>query len=405
MTAEATYPRTLASPESSAKLSGRAALIVKLMVMLAVLGVAAWYLWQLAGQRQAMLLVLGVAMGAVLYCATFSFGNGWRRLITERNSLWIRAQMIMLVVASALILPVLAKGSLWGMPTFALVRPIGVSLVVGAFVFGIGMQIAGSCASGTLYHAGGGQLKMLVVLVTFAMGALWASAHYGWWMAQANFAPVTWTPHVGVFGAVLVNAGIAAGVYWLVSRLERARHGRVMPLTGSGTWGAGQGLLLGGLALAVLNFLTVGIAGRPWSVSNAFPLWGAKGSQWLGIDLEIDFWDYWANPVTERALAGSLLDDITSVMNIGIIIGAMAVALLVKRYQLNWRLPIREWLGAALGGTLLGYGATIAFGCNIGAFFGGVVSGSLHGWIWFLLAFAGTAVGVFLRPLFIESRA
>lgn len=52
------------------------------------------------------------------------------------------------------------------------------------------------------------------------------------------------------------------------------------------------------------------------------------------------------------------------------------------------------------GGLLLGYGATIGFGCNIGAFFGGVVSGSLHGWIWFVMAFTGTVVGIYLRPLF-----
>ena len=70
---------------------------------------------------------------------------------------------------------------------------------------------------------------------------------------------------------------------------------------------------------------------------------------------------------------------------------------------MNWRVPLRELLGAVVGGLMLGYGATIAFGCNIGAFFGGVVSGSLHGWVWFVAAFIGTAVGIYLRPLFLLS--
>ena len=45
-------------------------------------------------------------------------------------------------------------------------------------------------------------------------------------------------------------------------------------------------------------------------------------------------------------------------------------------------------------------GARLAFGCNIGAFFSGVASTSLHGWLWIVCALAGTWIGVRLRPLF-----
>jgi len=49
---------------------------------------------------------------------------------------------------------------------------------------------------------------------------------------------------------------------------------------------------------------------------------------------------------------------------------------------------------------LLGYGAWIAFGCKIGAYFSGISSTSLHGWLWFVAAFAGSAVGTRIRPIF-----
>ena len=48
----------------------------------------------------------------------------------------------------------------------------------------------------------------------------------------------------------------------------------------------------------------------------------------------------------------------------------------------------------------MGYGARLAYGCNIGAYFSGIASGSLHGWLWLLAALAGNAVGVKLRPRF-----
>jgi len=48
----------------------------------------------------------------------------------------------------------------------------------------------------------------------------------------------------------------------------------------------------------------------------------------------------------------------------------------------------------------MGYGARLAFGCNIGALFSGIASGSLHGWLWFGAAFIGNIIGTRLRPVF-----
>ena len=53
-----------------------------------------------------------------------------------------------------------------------------------------------------------------------------------------------------------------------------------------------------------------------------------------------------------------------------------------------------------IGGVLLGYGARVAYGCNIGAYFSGIASGSLHGWLWLPSAFAGNVLGTYLRPTF-----
>ena len=55
---------------------------------------------------------------------------------------------------------------------------------------------------------------------------------------------------------------------------------------------------------------------------------------------------------------------------------------------------------AVIGGLLLGYLARVAVGCNIGAYFSGIASSSVHGWLWFVSAFAGNAIGTRFRPLF-----
>jgi len=61
------------------------------------------------------------------------------------------------------------------------------------------------------------------------------------------------------------------------------------------------------------------------------------------------------------------------------------------------RLPARAWIATVLAGLALGYASRLAFGCNVGAFFSGISTGSLHGWVWFAAAFLGSILGIRLR--------
>ncbi|MCL8040994.1 YeeE/YedE family protein, partial [Pseudomonas aeruginosa] len=87
----------------------------------------------------------------------------------------LRAQMVMLALAVLLFFPALAAGSLFGQPVSGFVSPVGTSVIVGAFIFGIGMQLGGGCASGTLFTVGGGNARMLVTLLFFILGSLIAT--------------------------------------------------------------------------------------------------------------------------------------------------------------------------------------------------------------------------------------
>ena len=148
----------------------------------------------------------------------------------------------------------------------------------------------------------------------------------------------------------------------------------------------------------MVNVATLVIGGRPWGVTSAFALWGAKGYMALGGD--VSTWPYWSTPAQSTALRSSVLQDVTSVMDFGIILGALAAAMLAGRFSPTWKISGRSLAAAVVGGLLLGYGARIAYGCNIGAYFSGISSGSLHGWLWLVAAFAGNTLGTTLRPMF-----
>ena len=119
-----------------------------------------------------------------------------------------------------------------------------------------------------------------------------------------------------------------------------------------------------------------------------------------GIGFDVASWPYWSTPARLAELQGSVLNDVTSVMDFGIIVGALLAAALAGRFAPTWRIPLRSAVAAVIGGLLLGYRARLAYGCNIGAYFSGIASGSLHGWVWLVAAFAGNVIGTRVRPQF-----
>ena len=356
------------------------------------------------GPRQAALYLLGVALGVVLYHAAFGFTSAWRVFIADRRGEGLRAQMVMLAVACALFFPTLAAGTLFGQPVQGLVAPVGVSVVFGAFLFGIGMQLGGGCASGTLYTVGGGSVRMLLALAAFIAGSAVGAAHLHWWAALPHLPPISLVQAWGAWPALAVNLVAFAGIAGLTLVLERRRHGRLVeagpaPRAGwvrvlRGPWP----VVAGAVGLAVLNFATLAMAGRPWGITSAFALWGSKAAALVGF--EPASWPFWAAPAQRTALEGSVLADPTSVMDFGIVFGALLASALAGRFAPSWRVPLRSAVAAVAGGLMLGYGARLAYGCNIGAYFSGIASGSLHGWAWMAAAFLGNVLGTRLRPLF-----
>jgi uncharacterized membrane protein YedE/YeeE len=356
------------------------------------------------GPAQGALFLVGGALGIALYHAAFGFTSAWRVFIMDGRGRGLRVQMILLAIAVVLFFPFLASGSLFGHEVKGSVSPAGIGVIVGAFMFGIGMQLGGGCASGTLFTAGGGNARMLVTLLFFIIGSVLGTVNFDWWVSLPSLPPTSLVTSFGATGGIAVSLIIFAVIAGLTILVEKRWHGSLETEAPSPRHGLARltrgpwPLVLGAVALALLNFATLSIAGRPWGITSAFALWGAKGAQLIGIDPTA--WAYWQTPGNAKALAESVFADITSVMDFGIIAGAMLASSLAGRFAPSLDIPLRSVLAAVIGGLLLGYGARIAYGCNIGAYFSGIASGSLHGYLWAVAAFAGNVIGVRLRPWF-----
>ncbi|HEU4513164.1 MAG TPA: YeeE/YedE family protein [Nocardioidaceae bacterium] len=361
------------------------------------------------GPDKAVLLVLGLGLGLALFHSRFGFTSAWRQLVAVGQGKALRAHTLLLAATAIVFAPFLAAGvSPTGQAVEGNLSPIGVSLLVGATIFGVGMQIGGACASGTLYIVGSGHTAIFLTLGGFVVGSTIGAAHFAWWEATPSVEAISLAEVFGSTAAglavTLAALALIAGMTYVVARAKNPPPVGAVPTAPGfarvfrGAWP----LWVGALALALLNLGVLFFKGSPWGVTSAFALWGSKAAAGLGL-ADPASWDYFAGDKA-AALDESLLADSTSLTNFGIIIGALIASALAGAFSLHRRVPARMAAGAIIGGILMGYGARLAYGCNIGAYLGGISSLSLHGWVWGVMAILGTWIGLRARPLFGLSR-
>jgi hypothetical protein len=159
----------------------------------------------------------------------------------------------------------------------------------------------------------------------------------------------------------------------------------------------GRKWVVGAVLLAILATANLVIAGQPWGVVYGFGLWAAKVANATGaVDLAQNW--FWSQPGNAARLQETVLLDVTSITNIGILAGALWVA--ANKPITAKALTGTQWLVALVAGLVLGYSSRLAFGCNVGAMLSGISTGSIHGWIWVPLAFVGTIFGLRIRRHF-----
>lgn len=110
-------------------------------------------------------------------------------------------------------------------PGMGYVVPISFATIAGAFLFGIGMVIAGGCASGTLMRVGEGFTMQLISLTFFIIGSLWGAHDFGWWKytfitkGKAVFLPDVF----GWLGAVVIQLLVILCLYIAAEKWQKLK--------------------------------------------------------------------------------------------------------------------------------------------------------------------------------------
>jgi uncharacterized membrane protein YedE/YeeE len=362
---------TVSSPRPMTARAGLIGAALAVIVLVAIL----------VGARFALMLLIGLGFGVALEGLRFGFAGPWRAMILRREPAGILAQLLCIGIVACFAIPLL---SAYPAELTGAQAPVGFAMIGGAFVFGAAMQVVLGCGSGTLINAGSGNPVSLLALPFFALGSFAGAYHLIWWTNLGVFPILTLRGAPGLT-VTLVGLTLVAVALLLLGK--------------PGSRGLSRRYVFAALALAGLAVLNLVVSGQPWGVVYGLGLWAAKGVTALGADLSGSAF-YAATGSVER-LNASILTDYTSLTNFGMIAGAFGVAVW-RSGGLSQALPsypARAWIVTIIAGLLLGYSSRLAFGCNVGAFFSGIATGSLHGWVWFASAFLGAFVGIPIRRL------
>ncbi len=171
--------------------------------------------------------ITGISFGFILQRARFCFTASMRDPYLTGGTSLTRAVLVALAITTlgftAIKYGYFTKGL--PIPGMGYVVPISFATLAGAFMFGIGMVIAGGCASGTLMRVGEGFMMNIISLVFFVIGSLWGAHDFEFWKyhfiskGSAVFLPDLF----GWFGAVVVQLTIIGLLYIAAVKYEQKR--------------------------------------------------------------------------------------------------------------------------------------------------------------------------------------
>jgi len=173
--------------------------------------------------------ITGTAFGFILQKGRFCFTASMRDPYLTGGTSLTRAVIIALAVTTIGFTAIKYGYANQGLPIpgMSYVAPISLATFIGAFIFGVGMVVAGGCASGTLMRVGEGFFMNALALVFFVVGSLIGAHDYGWWKEHfISKAPSIFLPdYLGWMGAVILQLLVLLLLYYIAEKYEVKRGG------------------------------------------------------------------------------------------------------------------------------------------------------------------------------------
>lgn len=319
-------------------------------------------------------LLVGVAFGFVLQRGRYCMNTAFRDVIFINDFTLLRAYILGLMIL--IIGGNFLEDMGWLGGTGHLYRQAFVpwANVVGGYIFGMGIVLAGGCGSGILYRVGEGLLSSLVAVFGFFFGIMMTGAGILKPVREAlqetqvtvgEDAIPTIYNILGVNKWIIIAVLAAAAVPFLLK-------GQPFKKAKTGYYWSTAGILVGVVAIAAF-WASAYFGGNGRGLSFTGPL--------KEFFLAVMTGDSKANPDQIKSMTFlGVTFSWSSLYVLGVPLGAYISSKLLKEFKLKVP-PPQELLRVLFGGLVMGIGAQIGGGCNIGHGLTGVSTLAVSSWV------------------------
>ena len=345
----------------------------------------------------------GLSAGFIMHRANFCVAGMFRDLFLFRDGFMLR-MLLVIIVGSMLVFETGLQLGLLSYYPFPLLGAPSLANIVGGFVFGIGMVLAGGCVVGTLYKMGAGSVLSVVAFIAMLAGSALYAEFHPWWSTIAKAGVLVeeaitlpqWLQLPSI-SLTLPLALLGIAYLWKTYQRGKLHHNHLLP-------GSIQPLHAA-LGLIVIGFVSYLFVGMPLGITTSYAKLGATVEAAIspGYVASQGYFQatplHYTPPFSETAIsggAGPQLDAVAAIqypLIIGITLGATLSALLLKALRFHYRLPVRQYLSALLGGLMLGFSARMVPGCNIWHLWGGIPILAMQSLLFLLGMLMGTWLG------------
>ncbi len=354
--------------------------------------------------------VIGAAMGGFMHRSDYCMASMFRDLFLFRTTAMLKNFLLFLAVS----MPLFELLRLSGLVMFPFPKygPPTITNLIGGFLFGAGMVLAGGCAVGTLYKMASGSFPSLLAFVGMILGSILFAFFYPKWSLLAPSLNLP-TTAITLPDLLHIPPWLTISVFLLVAipvLFSWFRKGSLQrPVVVEGylqPWKASVGIAL----LAVLFLLLIGL---PMGVTTTNAKLGAMLLNLLApekyesvVYFHKNSFEYFSLLFGVQVVGGpgTAFDGVALVqypLIAGILSGAAGSAILLGEWHLRFKLPWRQVFSALAGGIVMGFASRIAPSCNLWHLFGGLPALGLQSILFLVGMVSGSWIGSILLSRFL----
>jgi uncharacterized membrane protein YedE/YeeE len=311
-------------------------------------------------------IVLGLAFGVVFERYYFCMNSAITDVFIIRDTRRLKG-LLTAVLVSAVLFNVLIGLKVIESRSWPLSWSLLITSIPGGIIFGIGMNLAGGCVSGTLFRIGQGYIASLIAFLGVAIGFGAMGIAMSFMQTSVGGGPST--PLLGatlpaalgvnplIFALIAAVISIATFLVWKKQSEGTKTSTKIAAEKSSEPKIISPSFIVGGVLVAVLNTALFVTDGSPLGLSGLMLYLPSRSAFLINQDWASNNWMFGSF----MNFSGHVM---MTLMGVLFIAGAFFSALFAGRFQ--FRFPVRKQaISSLIGGFLMGVGVTLMLGCNV----------------------------------------